>query len=197
MAAVAVAGATALSMPAVAAAPVPAPLALAASGKTLSFGRMTLTIPAAWKAHDLGGGTLTVVTGRCVSRKMGLEQCRSFTLVGPEAFKAYAKEPYFYRHSPGKPFEPNTGALPCPMKTGSIRNFDSRTKPLVAAVRRVGPGHKAHYRVWASHCANEQTGKRNARFQQREWYLPSSQILVLDLWSHRELPGILKTARWR
>ncbi|GIH69877.1 hypothetical protein [Sphaerimonospora thailandensis] len=63
---------------------------------------------------------------------------------------------------------------------------------------RHGPGHKAYYREWRGQCVGmKPPNKVKTRFYQREWFLPTSKILVVDQWNTPGLSGILKSAAWR
>jgi hypothetical protein len=75
-----------------------------------------------------------------------------------------------------------------------------RLLPRVPAARsgfaQVGT-KKAVYREWVIPCNDLRTGAVKASFVQRVWYLPQSQVLIVDEWSVPGLPEVLAGASWR
>ncbi|NUW35530.1 hypothetical protein HTZ77_29465 [Nonomuraea sp. SMC257] len=164
----------------------------AAQTKTITFGGMTLTVPASWTVRHLtvSKDWLTVTTTKCGKNKAG---CPRFDLVGATVIKGVG-DMKGYRTD--RQFAPGTGVSPCRFRsdTDHGERFPS-DKPLVNGFRPVG-ARKAQYREWAGECYTFGTEKTVKRFTQREWYLPQAKVLVVDGWNNPELAGVLARARW-
>lgn len=166
--------------------------AAASATRTLSFRGMNLTIPSGWKVYRKTD-QVKVVTGSCRRRTAGYftPKCDAFWLFGPKVLK-YGHEG-FSAYTPERPFYPASDVEPCPFDG---RNGQVLGKATVSGLRQVGPGHKAEYRSWAGRCVKYGNGEQTATFAQREWYLPTSKILVVDVWNTPGLAGTLKHATW-
>ncbi|MGV9778248.1 hypothetical protein [Streptosporangium sp. NPDC003464] len=168
-----------------------APVAAAAPGtKAFSFRGMSLKIPATWKVYDYTDRVL-VATGSCKIPEPFAPNCRGFWLYGPKVI-AYGAEGR--RYTGEKPFVPAGGApVGCPFEYGSIQVIGKATS---TGPRQVGRGHKAEYTAWAGRCVKQKSGRQTESFTQREWFLPESKIVIVDVWDDRRLPGLLKNAVW-
>ncbi|WP_204060084.1 hypothetical protein [Microbispora corallina] len=157
---------------------------------------LTLTIPKSWKVYEQDKDWLRVVTGPCPT--VGTDMfgfrdsgCHSFWVMGPKAIKVGHE--LFNAYTPDGAFYPATDVGPCPYdKKLYIGHMTLAAKGL----RQIGPGHKAYYRKWAGTCVTTTTFKVKGHYNQREWYLPTSKILVIDQWDDPRLSGILKNATW-
>ncbi|NUR88757.1 MAG: hypothetical protein HOY71_32105 [Nonomuraea sp.] len=170
-------------------------LPAAASTHPLTFRGMTLQLPSGWKVYRATGGWTKVVTGTCAKPKAGYNEpeCRAFWVLGPDAIK-HGQE-IFQPYTGKRPFYPATDVQLCPIKRKLGQSFD---KAADKGLRQVGPGHKAAYRSWKFSCrpyAHLENVK--LRYVQREWYLPTSKILVVDQFSTPGLDRVLKNASWR
>ncbi|WP_433246660.1 hypothetical protein ACQPYK_45620 [Streptosporangium sp. CA-135522] len=176
-----------------AAALIAAPMAASASAtQRLSFRGMNLTIPSAWRVHR-DGDQVKVITGTCGEPSGGYftPGCDAFWIFGPKRIK-YGHEG-FSAYTPERPFYPASDVQRCPFngKHGQVLG-----KATVADLRQVGAGHKANYRSWSGRCVKYTNGEQTATFDQREWFLPKSKILVVDVWNTPGLAGVLKGATW-
>ncbi|MBE3013636.1 hypothetical protein IL992_31315 [Microbispora sp. NEAU-D428] len=168
-----------------------------AATKTLHLRKgLTLRIPSSWKVDDSRKDWVRVITGSCPTKgtdTYGFRDsgCHSFWVMGPGAIKIGHE--LFQKYTPDGPFYPATDVGPCPVRKNL---YIHRTKLAEKGLRQVGPGHKAYYRDWAGTCGTMTSGKVKARFNQREWYLPTSKILVIDQWSTPGLSTILTNATW-
>ncbi|MEU7988980.1 hypothetical protein AB0B56_29360 [Streptosporangium canum] len=153
---------------------------------------LTLTIPKSWKVYKVEKDWLRVVTGSCArpgASGFGFREpeCDSFWVMGPEAIKK--GDEFFNAYTPDRPFYPSTDVPPCPFdKDLSLIGYTLASKGL----RQIGPGRKAYYRNWSGKCANHKV----KYFNQREWFLPKSKILIIDQWNTPGLSTILKNATW-
>ncbi|TQS25343.1 hypothetical protein [Microbispora sp. KK1-11] len=157
---------------------------------------LTLRIPSSWKVDDSRKDWLRVITGSCPTKGTDMygfrdSGCHSFWVMGPKAIKIGHE--LFQKYTPDGPFYPATDVGPCPVKKNL---YIHQTKLAEKGLRQVGPGHKAYYRDWAGTCGTMTSGKVKARFNQREWYLPTSKILVIDQWKTPGLSTILENATW-
>ncbi|WP_283135079.1 hypothetical protein [Rhizohabitans arisaemae] len=149
---------------------------------------LTLTIPKSWKVYRLEYDQVRVVTGSCANpRKEGFV-CDGFWVYGPKTIEIGNE--FFNPYTPGSPFYTSTGVVHCPVKKNA--SLVGGFKLVGKGLRQIGPGHKADYHNWRTQCYN---GKIK-RFNQREWYLPISKILIVDQWNTPGLPGILRNATW-
>ncbi|MFI6455546.1 hypothetical protein ACIBF6_28760 [Streptosporangium amethystogenes] len=171
--------------------PAAAPAVASASGtKPLSFRGMNLKIPATWKVYDYTDRVL-VATGSCKIPEPFAPNCRGFWLYGPKVI-AYGAEGR--RYTGEKPFVPASGApAGCPFEYGSIQVIGKATS---TGLRQAGRGHKAKYTAWAGRCVKQKSGRQTESFTQREWFLPESKIVVVDVWGDQKLSGLLKNATW-
>ncbi|MFG1707565.1 hypothetical protein ACFLIM_30615 [Nonomuraea sp. M3C6] len=156
-------------------------------------GGLTLYIPIKWKVYRLSSDWIRVVTGKCAKPKggYGTPECDSFWVLGPKAIKEGNE--LFQPYTGKKPFYPATDVQLCPHnhKWGQVVG-SARAKGL----RQVGPGHKAAYSEWKARCISYSGGQTKSRYVQREWYLPKTKILVVDVWNTPGLADALKHADW-
>ncbi|MFB9722799.1 hypothetical protein [Planobispora longispora] len=185
----ALAGAALLTAPAVASAASAAETS-AAGVKTVSFRGMNLKVPSGWQVHR-DGDWMLVQTGSCETPAYFAAKCRGFWILGPQAIK-YGKEG-FGPYKGDQPFYPASDVQACPFngKYGQVIG-----KPTALGLRQVGRGHKAKYVSWFGRCVKHGNGEQTATFDQREWFLPTSKILVVDVWKTPGLTNILKKATW-
>ncbi|WP_329084718.1 MULTISPECIES: hypothetical protein [unclassified Streptosporangium] len=156
-------------------------------------GGLTLEIPSSWRVYGTAD-QVRVVTGACARPNGGYFQtrCDSFWVMGPKAIKTGAEG--FGRYNPDQsPFYPASDVQRCPTnpKYGQVIG-----KAIVVGYRNIGVAHKAHYRVWPGRCVSYTDGGQKSTFNQREWYLPKTKILVVDQWATPGLSTILKNATW-
>ncbi|WP_055479765.1 hypothetical protein [Sphaerimonospora mesophila] len=184
-----------LAVPAAASAAVGAPPAGIPSGvsaqsargtTTFSFRGMNLRMPSAWKVRRYGD-TARVITGACTDPEYFYADCRGFWLVGPKTLSQWG-------YNGKKQYIPTLAQPSCPFGGMSLTVFGDKAG--ARGLRQVGRGHTAAYTAWPGYCEAQGSSGRKVRFRQREWFLRTSKILVVDLWDHKELPGVLKKATW-
>ncbi|WP_219463215.1 hypothetical protein [Nonomuraea rhizosphaerae] len=193
-AAAAVAAATLLAAPLTASAESATGAANAAPAQELRLRNgLTLYIPIKWRVYRYGSDAVQVVTGRCAKpRGWGSSECDAFYVFGPKYIKIGAEG--FGPYTGKRPFYTASDVQPCP----SDRRLGEYVGPKVTrGLRQVGKGHKAAYNAWKSSCVTFSGGKVRSRFTQREWYLPTSRILVVDQWNTPGLSDTLKYADWK
>ncbi len=183
-----------LAVPAAASASAGTPTAGISSGssaatpgtRTLSFRGMNLEIPPTWKVRHYGDAT-AVTTGACTDPEYFYANCRGFWLVGPKTLADWG-------YTGKNQYIPTLSQPSCPFGGTSLTVFGD--KAAWRGLRQVGRGHTARYAAWPGYCEAQGSSGRKVRFTQREWFLPASKILVVDLWDHRGLPDMLKRATW-
>jgi hypothetical protein len=161
--------------------------------KTYSIRGMTITLRPEWNAEVDDDEGANVVTGRpCVhSDLLGSDLCPSFLVFGPDGiFHGYENGPYRL----DQPYHPGTDVSPC--QTAPDDGLEGAQTLVLSGLAKVGT-KKANYREWRVTCVassgNKPVGKP---YVQRIWYLPKSQILVVDEWSTPGLAEALANARW-
>ena len=156
------------------------------TGTSFRFRGMTLAVPDTWKV-DANADGATVANGQACFRSDLLDRdvCPSFEVHGPDSI-AHGYEDRPYRLD--QPFHPGTDVSPCTTAPDDALERDHRL--VKGGFAKVGP-KTAHYRAWRVTCVssngNQPAGKP---YVQRIWYLPKSQILVVDEWS---TPGLAET----
>ncbi|MBB4917600.1 hypothetical protein [Streptosporangium saharense] len=166
--------------------------AQAAAAGAITFRGMTLTIPSGWRVHR-DADRIKVITGRCVKPTAGYftPKCEAFWIFGPKALK-YGQEG-FSSYTGKQPFYPASDVQRCPFDGGSGQVIG---KAYFKGLRPVGRGHKAAFTGWNGRCVRYDNGRQTATFHQREWFLPTSKILVVDVWDNPRLVGVLAGATW-
>ncbi|WP_067177126.1 hypothetical protein [Microtetraspora niveoalba] len=184
-----------LAVPAAASAAVGAPPAGIPSGAsalpargttTFSFRGMNLRMPSAWKVRRYGD-TARVITGPCTDPEYFYADCKSFWLVGPKTLA-------YWGYTGKDRYVPTLTQPSCPFGGMSLTVLGD--KATSRGLRQVGRGHAAAYTAWPGYCEAQGSSGRKVHFTQREWFLPTSKILVVDLWDHKGLSGVLKNATW-
>jgi hypothetical protein len=160
------------------------------AGAPLTFRRLTIRLARGWRA---GGGSdqVEVATSRACRRSAGRVDCPGFLLLGPSQI-AIASElaPY----DPERVWHPGTGIEGCPQDRDGLAEV-TPSKPAKRGVAKVG-GKDAVYREWRVGCVDARTGKPEAGYTQRVWYLKASRILVVDEWSTPGLGEALAAAKF-
>ncbi|MEV4096849.1 hypothetical protein [Streptosporangium saharense] len=181
----ALAGATIVTVPQTAQA------SQAAAG-SVTFRGMTLTIPSGWRVHR-DTDRIKVITGRCAKPTAGYftPKCEAFWIFGPQAIKRGQEG--FSPYTGKQPFYPASDVQRCPFDAKSGQSFGTAYSK---GSRPVGRGHKAAFTGWNGQCLRYDNNKRTGTFHQREWFLPTSKILVVDVWDNPRLAGVLAKATW-
>ena len=166
--------------------------ASSSTGTSLRFRGMTLAVPDTWKV-DANSDGATVANGQACFRSDLLDRdvCPGFEVHGPDGI-AHGYEDRPYRLD--QPFHPGTDVSPCATAPDDALEGDHRLAK--GGFAKVGP-KTAHYRAWRVTCVassgNQPAGKP---YVQRIWYLPKSQILVVDEWSTPGLAEALAAAQF-
>lgn len=96
---------------------------------------------------------------------------------------------------PGQEYTTSTGATGCPAKPYPPWLRDAPAKPYSSGYAPVTSTKTADYTVWQFGC-HHALGSPSFNFQQRDWYLPDSKILIVDEYSTPGLAQILAAATW-
>jgi hypothetical protein len=166
---------------------------------TLRLGPLSLRVPAAWRiTYRDAQGDYTVSTGSCAGDDLtGAEAgsaCPSFSLIsgaGPTS----AGAPGTHSYVPGQFYTTSTGATGCPAEPTGVWLRDAPAQPLSSGYAPVTATRTADYTVWQFGCQHA-VGSISFYFQQRDWYLPDSRILIVDEYSTPGLAQILAAATW-
>ncbi len=179
----------------------------AAGTRTLRLGHLVLQVPATWRVTYTDAlGDFTVSTGACTGENLrggeGGSACPSFSLIAG-AGATHTPAPTTRTYVPSVPYNTSTGVTGCPGKQYTGDPFWARLgpgQPYASGYASVTAAKTADYTVWRMGCGLESsTGTASASFyfEQRDWYLPVSRILIVDEYSTPGLARILATATWR
>jgi hypothetical protein len=164
----------------------------------LRLGPLTLRVPATWHiTYRDARGDYTVSTGSCAGNggpALGPLACPGFSLMAGAGPTADAPGIGARTYLAGRfAWNPSTGVIGCPGKPSALRTTPSQ--PLSDGFAPVTAGRTADYTVWELGCDVDSVhGPPAFYFQQRDWYLPGSRILIVDEWSTAGLAHILATA---
>jgi hypothetical protein len=157
-------------------------------GQRLSFRGLTLRLRPTWRAAG-GGDHLAVATGRACRRSTGGVDCPGFLLLGPSQIAIASELAPF---DPDKVWHPGAGVEGCPQDRDGLAEV-TPSRPTRRGMAKVG-GRDAVYREWRIGCVEVATGRTEASYRQRLWYLERPGILVVDEWSTPGLGAVLAAA---
>ncbi|WP_283138834.1 hypothetical protein [Rhizohabitans arisaemae] len=155
---------------------------------------MNLKLPVGWNAHR-DGDRVVVATGKCRNPKPFAPNCQGFWVFGPKAITNVPVGGGSITYTGKEQFHPFSGVVSCPFNA-KAGWYPGEGKATSTGLRQVGHGHKAKYATWPNQCVTNNSGRRTASFTQREWFLPTSKILVVDVWNTPGLSDVLKRATW-
>jgi hypothetical protein len=170
---------------------------------TLLLGHLIMRAPASWRVtYSDAQGDYAVSTGSCdddaLLGSMAGSRCPSFSMIvgaGP----AVGPVPTVQAYRRENPYDPSSGILGCPGKPAAGWQRLGPSNAYREGFAHVSSG-TAYYTVWTIGCRPaSQDGPATASFyfQQRDWYLPGSQILIVDEYSIPGLATVLADASWR
>jgi hypothetical protein len=160
------------------------------AGAPLTFRRLTIRLSRGWRAGG-GGDHVEVATSRACRRSAGGVDCPGFLLLGPTQIAIASELSPF---DPDKVWHPGAGVEGCPEDRDGLAEV-TPTRPAKQGMAKVG-GKDAVYREWRIGCVDARTGKPEASYTQRVWYLKASGILVVDEWSTPGLGPVLAAGRF-
>ncbi len=167
---------------------------------TLLLGHLIMRAPASWRVtYSDAKGDYTVSTGSCDEQallgSMGGARCPSFSMiVGVDGTAGPVPTDQTYRRD--QPYNPSSGVLGCPGRPGT-------------GWQRLGPSNTYHenfahvstdtayYTAWRIGCRPASSATASFYFEQRDWYLPGSQTLIVDEYSIPGLATVLADATLR
>ena len=161
------------------------------AGRPLTFRGLTMRLRGPWRAGG-GGDHVEVVTGRACRRSAGGVDCPGFLLLGPSQIAIASELAPF---DPEKVWHPGAGVEGCPQDRDGLAET-TPSRPARRGTAKVG-GKDAVYREWRIRCVDARTGKPEAGYLQRVWYLKPAGILVVDEWSTPGLGEVLAAATFR
>jgi hypothetical protein len=170
---------------------------------TLLLGHLVMRTPASWRVtYSDAKGDYAVSTGSCSAGallgSMGGSRCPSFSMiVGASA--AAGPVPTDQTYSRDKPYVPSPGVLGCPGQPGAGWQRLGPSNSYQEGFARVSTG-TAYYTVWKIGCGLAGSGGAVAPsfyFEQQDWYLPGSQVLIVAEYPITGLAAALASASWR
>ena len=171
---------------------------------TLLLGHLIMRAPASWRVtFNDAKGDFTVSTGSCgvdtLLGSMGGSRCPSFSMiVGAGGTVGSVPTEQTYRRT--EPYNPSSGVLGCPGKPGAGWQRLGPSNAYHESFAHVTSTGTAYYTVWKIGCGPAGSNGSTAPsfyFEQRDWYLPVSQILIVDEYSISGLAAVLAHATWR
>jgi hypothetical protein len=170
---------------------------------TLLLGHLIMRAPASWRVtYSDAKGDFAVSTGSCnddtLLGSMSGSRCPSFSMiVGASAATGPVPTDQTYRRE--KPYAPSSGVLGCPGKPGAGWQRLTPSNSYREDFAPVSTG-TAYYTVWKIGCGLASSGgsmTASFYFEQQDWYLPGSQILIVDEYPIAGLAAALANATWR
>jgi hypothetical protein len=171
---------------------------------TLLLGHLIMRAPASWRVtYSDAKGDYTVSTGSCDDQallgSMAGSRCPSFSMiVGVGGTAGPVPADQTYRRD--QPYRPSSGVLGCPGKPATGWQRLSPSNSYHESFAHVSTD-TAYYTVWRIGCgpATSSGGSTTASFffEQRDWYLPGSQTLIVDEYSIPGLATVLAEATLR
>ena len=170
---------------------------------TLLLGHLVMRVPASWRVtYSDAKGDYAVSTGSCnddaLLGSMGGSRCPSFSMiVGASA--AAGPVPTDQTYSREMPYVPSSAVLGCPGQPGAGWQRLGPSNSYREGFARVSTG-MAYYTVWKIGCRPASSGGATTAsfyFEQQDWYLPGSQILIVDEYPITGLATALANATWR
>lgn len=176
---------------------------------TITLGALSLTLPADWKAEPLKSNA-GVVSGYRVRTSPNCytmpsewgpvddpSLCPGFQIRGHDLISdttGVGPRPY----EPGFRYHPGRGIAACITTKPTAELYESANETaLENRLADVG-SRKASFYSWRVPCAKPQLPVVvTDSFVQRDWWLPTSRILITDMWSTPRLDEVLARARWR
>ncbi|MBO0832476.1 MAG: hypothetical protein J2P29_10950 [Actinobacteria bacterium] len=166
------------------------------AGSVLTAGKLTLRAPTGWRitASD-GMGDYVISTTACdaTDHSWGARCPAVLVLTATKTGLGGAgigvgnegQSPY----DPSRPYYPSSGVLPCPQfpSAGALMGSSRSSFAPMA-------GRTANYTVWPFTCNDLTTGAHLGSFEQRDWYLPVSKVLIVDQYQTPGLATVLKDA---
>jgi len=171
---------------------------------TLLLGHLIMRTSASWRVtYSDARGDYTVSTGSChddvLLGSMGGSRCPSFSMIVGAGGTA-GPVPTEQTYSPDQPYDPSSGGLGCPGKAGSQWRRLGPSNSYSQGFAHVTSDATAYYTVWRIGCGlvgPDGSATPSFYFEQRDWYLPVSQILIVDEYSISGLAAVLAAATWR
>jgi hypothetical protein len=186
---------TAAGIPTTTAAAAASPTTTARAGAAYSFRGMTITLRPGWRLDADKDGAVIANGAACVKSKLLGQRCPGFTVDGPVGIaSAYENRPY----RPDQIYHPGTDVSPCLTAPDDGYEDTGRSSLAKGGFAKIGT-RTAIYREWQLSCVGQRDPYRpvGTPYRQRIWYLPRSQILIVDQWSTPRLADTLAAATWR
>jgi hypothetical protein len=171
---------------------------------TLLLGHLIMRASASWRvSYSDARGDYAVSTGSChddaLLGSMGGSSCPSFSMIVGAGGTA-GPVPTDQTYSPDQPYSPSAGVLGCPGKPGSGWRRLGPSNSYNEGFAHITSAATAYFTVWRIGCGlagPDGSATPSFYFEQRDWYLPGSQILIVDEYSIPGLATVLADATWR
>lgn len=169
----------------------------------LRLGSLVLHVPHGWRVSYADGHGDYSVGLNCTSGSlfgsMTGSACPSFSLIS-NAGATQGGGLTTQAYSLGGPYQPSTGVLGCPGKPGPHWERLSPKPSHYQGFAHVTPGKTAYYSNWTIGCGRagaNGVATPSFYFQQLDWYLPVSKVLIMTEYNIPGLANILASASWR
>lgn len=174
----------------------PASPATTSDRSVLTVGRLTLRAPTGWRVTAADGrGDFAISTTGCVADDtVWGSRCPAVLVLTADepglggagiGIGSEGQSPY----DPAHPYSPSSGVLPCPHYPNSAAKPGASRHSFVPVA-----GRTADHVVWQFACTTISTGAHLGSFEQRDWYLPASRVLVVDQYQTQGLAATLENA---
>jgi serine/threonine protein kinase len=166
------------------------------AGLTWFYDLLGLKIPDGWRSvsvPDDGGTHVYRPDSYCDPTPLFDTECTGFWVMGPDQI-AHADHGFGSYTGKGR-YYPASDVQRCP--GGKDMGYQNGATPNARKQVAIGAGHLADYVEWNVTCMDADMKRTINGFIQREWFLPSSNILIVDFTNVEGLPTMLSHARWR
>ncbi|WP_017539702.1 hypothetical protein [Nocardiopsis halophila] len=192
----------------------------APEGKEAAYRNLALTVPADWEVRvqeddfsrpgDTGIGPeewTILIPGECEADRVGFGNsdeaaCPHVKVLGPKAIAGAGHGMALSADGPAIPYDPSTNPSPCPIGVETRRTDIAAEAGERAAftTRPVGDKRAAYAEVTAMCIDPENSTAADGGpilfgYDQRYWFLPESEILLVDNYGIEAMDGILAGGR--
>ncbi|AXB46013.1 serine/threonine-protein kinase [Amycolatopsis albispora] len=157
----------------------------------LAVGPLTFTVPSTWTRRPQGLEQVVVDAAECAD-PVKYFNCRYFMVT--DNTKANSEQPAY---EPGKPYRRSANGRACNAAGRKDLWQDGESTLEESTAAQVG-GRAARFERWSVECVPRGSagGGTGVRITQRIWFVPSSNVVIVDEWNVPGLPEILNSAEW-
>ncbi|MBP2179667.1 serine/threonine-protein kinase [Amycolatopsis magusensis] len=157
----------------------------------LDVGPLTLEVPPTWTRRSQGLEQVIVDAAECAD-PVKYFNCRYFMVT--DNTKANAEQPAYV---PGKPYRRSSNGRAC-NAAGRKDLWQNGNHTLQEATETQVGGRPARFERWTVECVPRDAngGVGEVRVTQRIWFVPDSDVVIVDEWDVPGLAGMLNSAEW-